>query len=803
MWFSNLTLFSRTNCTRTWFVNRGRSYWIVLAAWCLYALTDIAYSANAAIDGAPSGGDRPSASTVPARDQPASDNALVEIVVTAEKREQSINKVGATIQAVTTSDLREQQISSLQDLALVVPGLQYANTNFSTPVYTLRGVGFYDSSLSAYPDVTIYVDQIPLPFPALTLLTNFDLAQVEVLKGPQGTLFGSNATGGAINYIAAKPTAEFTDGAAITYGRFNDTIGEGFISGPLADNLNFRLAGRFERMDDWQESYTRSDTIGAIDTKAARFMLDWRPSDTVKMELNINGWEDLSKPQQPQLVGLSIQNPGFAPPYELNYPLAPHDPRAADWDPNLPLRNHNSLFQTSLRTDINLTDTITLTSLSSYVNSTRDSYAGAGGVSFENADYHQTGTFKDAYQEVRIANSSSSATRWTIGVNDAYDDVHESDSVVYSQNSLFFADGISESQFIDNVNSNTYAAFANLEQDIMPNLTLKVGGRFTEIKRTAYECDFDGSNGKTAAFFTYLESVLNGGKTFPPIGLYGCYTLNPANYTAGPYFDTLREHNLSYRAGLDWRINDELLLYFNTAKGYKAGGFPATAASTWVSLLPVTQESLVDYEAGFKAQIWDRRISLTGSIFHYDYKDKQLRSKVAEPVFGDLDATVNIPKSTVKGLELSVGARPLDGLSLSLSATYMDATIDEYVGLNNAGVQGDFAGTRMPYAPQLQVAADAEYKWAVARDWTAFVGANVSHSSDTNAVVGATPLYNLPAYTLLGLRAGADHGKWRYMLWGKNVTNEYYFSNVIQSYDLVTAYTGMPRTYGLTVGYNY
>src|ERR1700677_4700522 len=146
---------------------------------------------------------------------------LAEIVVTANKVEEASSKVGLTIQTIGDKALVEQHITTLQDLAEAVPGLTFTETENTTPVYTLRGVGFYETSLAAYPDVSVYLDQAPLPFPTETILTLFDIQRIEVLKGPQGTLFGNNATGGAINYIANKPTADFEAGGDATFGRFN------------------------------------------------------------------------------------------------------------------------------------------------------------------------------------------------------------------------------------------------------------------------------------------------------------------------------------------------------------------------------------------------------------------------------------------------------------------------------------------------------------------------------------------------------------------------------------------------------
>src|SRR5258706_1878335 len=184
------------------------------------------------------------------------DYSLQEIIVTANKREESINKVGLTIKALGAAQLEQQHISSLQDLAAAVPGLQYAQTENATPVYTLRGIGYYDTTIGAPPAVSVYIDQAPLAYPVMTTRALFDLERVEVLKGPQGTLFGNNATGGAINYIAAKPTNYFSTGFTATTDRFGQFAGEGYVSGPVTDTLKARVAVSTTQGGDWQHTYT-------------------------------------------------------------------------------------------------------------------------------------------------------------------------------------------------------------------------------------------------------------------------------------------------------------------------------------------------------------------------------------------------------------------------------------------------------------------------------------------------------------------------------------------------------------------
>jgi outer membrane receptor protein involved in Fe transport len=176
---------------------------------------------------------------------PAAEAAGVgDIVVTARKKQESSNAVGMSINAITGDTLAQQGIMNTADLVKAVPGFNYTRSTYGTPVFTLRGIGFNETTLAAAPPVSVYVDEVPLPYSIMTQGVALDVQRVEVLKGPQGTLFGQNSTGGAINYIAAKPTKTLEAGADASFGRFDSFNGSAFLSGPLTDNLRGRIAVR-------------------------------------------------------------------------------------------------------------------------------------------------------------------------------------------------------------------------------------------------------------------------------------------------------------------------------------------------------------------------------------------------------------------------------------------------------------------------------------------------------------------------------------------------------------------------------
>ena len=249
------------------------------------------------------------------------------------------------------------------------------------------------------------------------------------------------------------------------------------------------------------------------------------------------------------------------------------------------------------------------------------------------------------------------------------------------------------------------------------------------------------------------------------------------------------------------------------AKGYKAGGYPQVTTSTDAQFEPVKQESVIDYEGGFKAQLFDRSLAITGAAFYYDYRNKQLRGKIIDPIFGALDKLLNIDKASLKGAELSIAWRPVEGLTASASGTYVDGKIDKFTGVNGSGITANFAGTPMPLSPKWQFATSVDYEAPLSSDIKGFLGFNTTYNSKTYGVIGGgvavagdpDPANEIKSFFLLDVRAGiklADD-KFTVTAWGKNITNSYYWYNAVQIYDQKVHYTGKPATYGVSLSYRY
>lgn len=260
-------------------------------------------------------------------------NMVQGLVVTAEKREENIQTVPMSVQAATGDRLTKLGINNTEDLTKIIPGFEVTPNYYGTVVYTIRGVGFQDTSLAGSPTVTVYQDQMPLPFSILTAGATLDLQRVEVLKGPQGTLFGENATAGAINYIANKPTDHFEAGGDLTVGTFQTVNFQGFVSGPIADGLNARLAFQSNNSGAWQKGYAQQagQETGGTDFQNARLILQWKPTSNFTAELTANAWFDKGFNQVGQLYGLAGGRNHAMPALLLNYPNAPHNDQAAGW----------------------------------------------------------------------------------------------------------------------------------------------------------------------------------------------------------------------------------------------------------------------------------------------------------------------------------------------------------------------------------------------------------------------------------------------------------------------------------------
>ncbi len=748
---------------------------------------------------------------------------LGEVIVTANKREQAVNTVPLTISAVSGDQLAKAGVSNANDLTKVVPGFTYTNADYDTPVYSIRGIGFYNVSLGTKSTVSLYNDEEPIPFAKLSAGSALDLNRVEVLKGPQGILFGENSTGGAVNFIAAKPTQTFQAGADLDYGRFNAVNVGGFVSGPITDTLTGRVAFRTEQADPWQESYTQDLKLGRRNFTTFRALLDWKPNSRFKAEINLNGFLNKSDTQAAQYIALV---PGVNPlphlPGLVNYPTAPANDRAADWTAGMPLREDAKYFQPSLRLDYVLNDSVTLTALTSYNSYSNLQNVDPDGVSLQNLSDLGRTRVTSFNEEVRAAGRIQ-RLNYIVGANYEHSAVNDTDLTQVGQSTGAFALvdafgpaaqalGIAPTPDVGEINNEkfeTSAVFTNLDYDITDALTVHGGIRYTRTDLAYNACTFSPQDNIFGQDLTVVTDLIRASAGLPPITPIGpgqCATLGP---TLTPELVTgvLRQNNVSWRVGLDWKPFDRTLLYVSVSKGYKAGSLPTVAATSYAQLQPVTQESVIDYEGGFKVALLQRTVQLNGAVFYYDYTNKQFQGDIITTpnLFGALSTLLNIPKSDVIGGEISLDWRPIKGLTTSIAGTFTKTSIGDFTTLDPLGVPGNLKGNAFPYTPVAQIVDSAEYDFQINTTLDGFVGGNVSYQSRTNASLQSDPLFTIAPYGLVDLRAGVntDDGRYRLTVWGRNIGDTYYWNNVSRISDTVVRFAGYPASYGVSLSYRF
>jgi outer membrane receptor protein involved in Fe transport len=732
-----------------------------------------------------------------------------DIVVTAFKQEQATNTVGMSITAATGDTLASRGIDSVDDLTRLVPGLTIQHSAYNSTSFTLRGVGFFNSDLATPAAVTVYLDEAPLPYPAMTRLVAFDLARVEVLKGPQGTLFGENATGGAINYIAAKPSQTVTAGVDGSYGNFDRVRIGGFVAGPISDRLGFRVAVQGRHGGPWQQSTTRpGDGLGRIAELQGRATLDWRPNAVLDSRLTLTVTYDGSESEAGQFLAPQITIPALSSGV-ATFPIV-LKPRAADWTPTIqgtnrpfPYASDTTLYQLSWRNDLRVGADVTITSLTS-IAQFRMNY----GQDPDGTPFHMTekidrgGRVSSYFQELR-ARGKAGRLAWLVGGNFEYErtkdtpfDYTADNSVSHLFESVDPAAIADSTMFTNKVRARTFGVFGRIQYDAGDQLTIEGAVRYNRDDRAFDSC----SIAYTDAFARFWNLFRGGAQPLTRIG--DCLVIDPRNggLPATNVHDTLNQESVSWRFGLNWTARPGLLLYANVSKGYKAGAAPVLGAATVLQYTPVPQESLLAYEAGVKANLFDRRLQVNAAGFYYDYRGKQLRGAELDPAFGPLEALVSIPRSHVVGAEVQLVARPVPGLTLDASTTYVRTSIDRFLGFDSIARFGDQSGTPFPFSPTWQSVASLDYDFPVAGNWRGFAGGSLTYNSSTSGGIGAVDILRIESYALLDLRAGlrSADGRYRVWCWGKNVTNTYYWTSVFAIGDAVSRFVGQPATYGVT-----
>lgn len=678
--------------------------------------------------------------------------ATDEIIVTAQKRSESVQDVPLAVSAVGGAALDRLGVSSPLQLGATVPNFNLQTNSGVTYIY-LRGVGNNFLGLGIDSNVAYHANGVYVARPRAQVASYFDVDRIEVVRGPQGDLYGRNATGGSINVISRKPTQEVSANGSLTLGNYNLVQGEFGVGGAvIPDKLAVRAAGFF--VD--RGGYGRNEATGKdIDTRkeeAARLTMEFTPTENFTFELIADYFHANDSFGVVHQAGSGI--PGALTYAEAigNHPSTIRNV-VSGVDPSRRIRAWGIQGTATL----DLTDSISLKSISAYRKSRFTALDELIGTNPSQGSISQLEAQHQFSEEVQLL---ASGDHWDF-ILGGYLFTEKVDGFIHIP--LFFAPG---AQFDQRGSGDTkaYAAFAHGSWEFIDRVKLILGARYSHEKRT--------STGLFTAPFVPIPS--GGSKSF---------------------------NSFTPKATLQFEPTKDLSIYAGVSKGFKSGGFTIGVPG------PGTDpETLLSYEVGVKAQMLDRRLTANLAAFWYDYKDL-----VVTRIVGAATIDENAAKAKIKGFEAEIAARPIDNLRIDASLGLLDATYDSYSTpdpLNPGAGSVSLAGNRLPGSSKYTARIGAQYDVPMGDKGKVSLSGDVMFSGDMYFDPYEHKAAYQPSYEIYNASLTYDSGRWwSFSIWGRNLANKTIISNQLISADFWgfprLTYLRDPRTYGATIKANF
>jgi len=706
------------------------------------------------------------------------EGALDEIVVTAQRRQESAQSVGIALSVIGGDALKDKGIVKVNDLQNATPSLEVEPAFGSgQPQYRLRGVGFIDYTANNSSPVGVGIDQVALPFPIQTEGQLFDISRVEVLRGPQGTLYGRNTTGGTLNFVTNRPTSDFHAGIAGESGSHREFNAEGFVSGALADTLNGRISWAAGEGGAWQRDRRSGEHLGDKHKFAGRVQFEWIPAQGIDLLLNVHVSQDRSESPglrlfrnydpgngnavipadgSQYLTGWSLQ-PGFA-----QLVGVPQFSRPG-------VNNTNNGVDLTVKFDVS---GVELTSITAYNKLLRREFGDWDATQYAQSDAYFRDTAKVFSQEVRLASTGTGPFGWLGGVyysnekfaEDFYSDFNQSPIVGGTAHTSSSQDGTS------------VGVFGQASYQFTGTLKGILGVRFEHEKRDLHDLN----------------------TSFDIPGVVFLPTL------AGPQNRTLSNSDGSGKVGLEYQLADRTLLYGTISRGVKSGGYNIHNTVNAAGVGPFAPEKLLAYELGIKSDVTPT-LRLNASVFYYDYRDEQVLSKVFDPVSQSyIGSFVNAPTSEIHGAELEATWRPVTGLNID---QYLGCKQGKYKSaiLNGDSPPKDFNGQDLSF-PKLSYGGEVSYELPLGR-FKLTPEVNYSYHGEYKQLFLLGPDYTLDPYWLANanLTLSPARGKsWSAALWVRNLFDRRY--DVTRNFFLPNSFVaaaGEPTTFGVRASYSF
>ena len=685
-----------------------------------------------------------------------------EIIVTANKREQSLQDVGITMDAFSSDQMAERGIVSVDSLATSLPGVESQDDVAGQAHYRIRGIGLNEFQATFDAPVGVHVDEVILGKPFLASMGFFDVDRVEVLRGPQGTVFGRNTTAGAINYYSRKPTEEFSGHATLTGANYRRVEFESAVSGGLGGNFSGRLAVQAVNQDkgEYFNLYDGKDVGGIEDKLRVRATLRWKNDATdaiLSAHYGTHGgqltpYDNLfqNTPGGPADVSKQIRNPIAREIVNQDY---------------FPIRdNRASGINFKLAQDLGFA---TLTSITAYEYFERDQREDSDNTPTATVNIDWYSSDKQFSQELRL-DGTIGMVDFLVGAYYYTDKVENLDTIDVGPVRL-------GDDFLQKTRS--FALFTNNDLHLTDQLSLTLGARWTteriSVKGASYVATGQGVG--------RLDRV------------------DPATYLDAYLSDRKRtDSDFNFRFGFNYQPSSDVTVYGSYSTGFRSGGFDV---GFYTPLIEFKPESVKAFELGARASMMDGAVRVNLAAFHTRVSDYQANANLPTEL---APRRRNVGELTSKGLEGEISLRPAKGLLIEASGAYNDVEITKSTFLiGTIPILGNTEANTPKYSTNLFVSYKApvsdSLEWGVSGNW--------SWTDKRYLEIENQPDHLVPAYSLLDARLTLGHldDKWSVSLWGKNLANKRYlrYLNDVPGFGLYLPINGDFRTYGLTFNYNF
>ncbi|MBS0366143.1 MAG: TonB-dependent receptor [Proteobacteria bacterium] len=762
------------------------------------------------------------ATTARAQQEQGDTAALQEVLVTAQKRSENLQSVPVSVTALTSGQLGSMKLDSASTLATQIPNLQVNGiVGEGSPLFSLRGVSMFDYSLSQSSPVASYIDEVYKGNFVLFGVEMYDLERVEVLRGPQGTLYGKNTTGGAINFITHKPGFSTEGYLKVGGGNYNRREAEGALQTTLIpERVAVRIAATYTKADGFVRNILPGHPdLEGVDQYGVRVSVLYRATDALDFTLRYS--KSMQDPQNYAII------PGRVSPLGIGlvgayYPTSDgtatgtplgNDTVAQNYTP----RRRQDNQAVSLTTNWALSDAYALTAISSWDEGSLFNPEGTDGAAIDIFKIPYIGKTRQVTQDLRIATTGTAALNYIVG---AY---YQREVIFNSTENQFYNfldyNGDGRINYQDCVDSSYNTPGSGYQAGLFVNADCRYYNSFDQIK-DSWALYTDGSYKLSDLFKLRVGARYNhdiGAQKNALNQLRGPDEVPIANILASdvpvlalpgtPGYSqkvgqTFRQdfHNSSVtgRAGVDYTPSADSLIYLSYSRGYRAAAFNAQFLFTNGDFTTVKPETLDSIEAGFKTSWLGNRLQVDGAVFHYQYRNQQIVNVYPT----GQQPLINLGKSKIDGGEIEVVTRPVRSLTVRLGLGFLDSKVQE-----GQLASGSINGQKLPNAPAVSGNLGA--------DWDAWSGPTLGLRLHVDASYSARQYLALPqeeaisqkAYSLLNARL-ALHGaseNWEVAAWGNNLGNTFYLTNAVDLQGLGYDYRhrGVPRTYGVDATYRF